>query len=36
MMDRLWEDIALKPLLTGERRVDRSAITGRFPVIRQD
>ncbi|MCE5192213.1 MAG: hypothetical protein LLG08_10730 [Actinomycetia bacterium] len=34
--DRLWEDVALKPLLTGERRVDRSAITGRFPVIRTD
>ncbi len=36
MMDRLWEDIALKSLFTGERRVDRSAITGRFPVIRTD
>lgn len=35
-MDRLWEDIALKSLFTGERRVDRSAITGRFPVIRTD
>jgi len=36
LMDRLWEDIALKSLFTGERRVDRSAITGRFPVIRAD
>jgi len=36
LMDRLWEDVALKPLLTGERRVDRSAITGRFPVVRPD
>jgi GT2 family glycosyltransferase len=36
LADRLWEDIALQPLLTGERRVDRSAITGRFPVIRAD
>lgn len=36
LMDALWEDIALKSLFTGERRVDRSAITGRFPVIRTD
>lgn len=36
LMERLWEDIALKSLFTGERRVDRSAITGRFPVIRTD
>jgi hypothetical protein len=36
LMDRLWEDIALKPILTGERRVDRGAITGRFPVISDD
>jgi len=36
LMDRLWEDIALKSLFTGERRVDRGAITGRFPVIRAD
>ncbi len=36
LMDRLWEDIALKPLLTGERRVDRGALTGRFPVIRTE
>lgn len=31
MMDRVWEDVALKSLFTGERRVDRTAITGRFP-----
>lgn len=36
LMDRLWEDIALNSLFTGERSVDRSAITGRFPVIRAD
>ncbi|MBN2405509.1 MAG: hypothetical protein JXE06_08010 [Coriobacteriia bacterium] len=36
LMDRLWEDIALKSLFTGERRVDRSAITGRFPMISTD
>ncbi|MHB8965216.1 MAG: hypothetical protein ACYC52_04515 [Coriobacteriia bacterium] len=36
VMDRLWEDVALKSLFTGERRVDRGAITGRFPVVRSD
>ncbi|HZL06111.1 MAG TPA: hypothetical protein VFE45_11970 [Coriobacteriia bacterium] len=36
MMDRLWEDVALKSLFTGERRLDRSAITGRFPALRPD
>lgn len=36
MMDRIWEDIALKSLFTGERRVDRGALTGRFPIIRTD
>ena len=36
LTDRLWEDIALKSLFSGERRVDRSAITGRFPVIGSD
>ena len=35
-MERIWEDVALKSLFTGERRVDRTAITGRFPVIRED
>ena len=35
-MDRVWEDVALKSLFTGERRVDRGAITGRFPVIQAD
>ena len=33
MMERLWDDVALRTLFTGERRVDRSAITGRFPVV---
>lgn len=36
LMDRLWEDVALKPLFTGERHVDRTALTGRFPVVRSD
>lgn len=36
MMDRIWEDVALKSLFTGERRVDRGALTGRFPVIKAD
>ena len=36
LMDRIWEDIALKSLFTGERRVDRGALTGRFPVIKAD
>lgn len=36
LMDRLWEDIALKSLFTGERKVDRGALTGRFPVIRPE
>lgn len=33
LMEGLWDDIALKSLFTGERRMDRSAITGRFPVV---
>jgi len=33
MMERIWEDVALSSLFTGERRVDRTAITGRFPVV---
>lgn len=36
LMDRLWEDVALESLFTGERRVDRSALTGRFPAIHVD
>jgi hypothetical protein len=36
LMERVWEDVALKPLFTGERRVDRGAITGRFPPVRSD
>ena len=27
------DDVALRTLFTGERRVDRTAITGRFPVV---
>ncbi|HET6352205.1 MAG TPA: glycosyltransferase [Coriobacteriia bacterium] len=33
MMERIWDDVALSSLFTGERRVDRTAITGRFPVV---
>ncbi len=33
MMERLYDDVALRTLFTGERRVDRTAITGRFPVV---
>jgi len=33
MMERIWDDVALRTLFTGERRMDRTAITGRFPVI---
>jgi hypothetical protein len=36
LMDRIWDDVALKPLFMGERRVDRGTITGRFPVVRGD
>ncbi|HET6497780.1 MAG TPA: hypothetical protein VFH17_01815 [Coriobacteriia bacterium] len=36
LMDRIWDDVALKPLFSGERTVDREAITGRFPVLRGD
>jgi len=33
MIDSLWDDVALKSLFSGERRMDRTAITGRFPVV---
>jgi hypothetical protein len=33
MMERIWDDVALRTLFTGERRVDRTAITGRFPIV---
>jgi len=33
LMEGLWDDVALKSLFSGERRMDRSAITGRFPVV---
>lgn len=36
LTDRVWNDISLKSLFTGERRVDRGALTGRFPVIQAD
>lgn len=33
LMERLWEDVALGSLFSGERQIDRTGITGRFPVI---
>jgi glycosyltransferase involved in cell wall biosynthesis len=36
LMESVKEDVALKPLFTGERRVDRGAITGRFPPVHTD
>ncbi len=36
MLEAIWEDVALKSLLTGERSLDRSTMTGRFPVIPAD
>jgi hypothetical protein len=33
LMERIWDDVALSSLFTGERKVDRTAITGRFPVV---
>jgi hypothetical protein len=36
LMVRIREDVALKSLYSGERQMDRSAITGRFPVLRAD
>jgi hypothetical protein len=36
LMDSIWDDVALKTLFSGERKLDRSAITGRFPVARDD
>ncbi|MDR1775014.1 MAG: glycosyltransferase [Actinomycetes bacterium] len=32
-MEKLWRDVALNPLFTGERTVDRSALTGSFSAI---
>lgn len=33
LMERVWQDIALGTLFSGERQIDRSAVTGRFPII---
>lgn len=30
LTERLWEDVALKSLFTGERAIDRTALTGEF------
>jgi GT2 family glycosyltransferase len=32
-MNKLWRDVALHPLFTGERNIDRSALTGSFKPI---
>lgn len=36
LMERITDDVPLRTLFTGERQVDRSAITGRFPVVPMD
>ena len=36
LMEQIWDDVALKGLFSGERRVDRTTITGRFPIVRDD
>jgi hypothetical protein len=33
LMERIWQDVPLSMLFSGERRVDRTAITGRFPIV---
>ncbi len=33
LIDRIWDDVPLKTLLTGERSINRTTLTGRFPVI---
>jgi len=33
LLERLWEDVALGSLFSGERQIDRTAITGRFPTV---
>jgi len=33
MMESVWDDVALRTLFSGERKMDRSALTGRFPVV---
>ncbi len=36
LMQSVWEDVALGSLFSGERSVDRSAITGRFPAVESE
>jgi hypothetical protein len=36
LLEKIRDDIALKSLYTGERSMDRSALTGRIPVVRPD
>jgi hypothetical protein len=33
LLERLWEDVALGSLFSGERQIDRTGITGRFPTV---
>ena len=33
LIDKIWDDVPLKTLFTGERKIDRTTLTGRFPVI---
>jgi glycosyltransferase involved in cell wall biosynthesis len=35
MMERIWEDVPLRMLFTGERRIDRTTLTGRFPTVEE-
>jgi GT2 family glycosyltransferase len=36
LMDQIWDDVALKGLFSGERKVGRTTITGRFPTLGDD
>ncbi len=33
LIDRIWDDVPLQTMFTGERKIDRTTLTGRFPVI---
>jgi GT2 family glycosyltransferase len=33
LIDRIWDDMPLQTLFTGERSIDRTTLTGRFPAI---
>lgn len=36
LMERIWCDVPLSSLFMGERRIDRTTITGRFPTVGSD